>query len=71
MQTQMLCIRDARYTGTVKVPVSIIFKTVQYHNLILHNSVFHTLLFRSASQIAAKPVNVTTEQVNNTMDQTD
>ncbi len=24
--------RDARYTGTVKLPVFIIFKTVQYHN---------------------------------------
>jgi len=43
----------------------------------LHNSVFHTLLFRSspvdgsASQIAAHSVNVTPEQVNNMMDQTD
>ncbi len=45
--------------------------------MILYISVFHTLLFRSspvggsASQIAAYPVNVTPEQVNNTMDQTD
>ncbi len=51
-----------------RAPVDIIF---------LHNPVFHTLLFRnlpvggSASQIAAHPVNVTPEQVNNTMDQTD
>ncbi len=62
------------YTGTVKLPVSIIFQTVRYHNF--HISVFHMLLFRSspvlrASQIAAHPVNVTPEQVNNTMDQTD
>ncbi len=33
----MLCnllvyIRDARYTGTVKLPVSIIFQMVRYHN---------------------------------------
>ncbi len=40
-----------------------------YDIIILHNSVFHTLLFRSASQIAAHPVNVTIEQVNNTMNQ--
>ncbi len=64
-----LCVRDVRYTGTVKLPVSY-FK--RYDIIILHNSVFHTLLFRSspvggsASQIAARPVNVTTEQVNNT-----
>ncbi len=44
-----------------------------YDIIILHNSVFHTLLFRSspvggsASQIAAHPVNVTAEQVNNTI----
>ncbi len=74
-----LCVRDVRYTGTVKLPVSY-FK--RYNIIILHNPVFHTLLFRSspvgssASQIAARPVNVTTEQVNNRtseqhMDQTD
>ncbi len=45
----------------------------RYDIIILHNSVFHTLLFRSspvggsASQIAAHPVNVTPAQVNNTM----
>ncbi len=67
--------RDARYTGTVKLPVFIIFQ--RYDIIILHISVFHTLLFRSspvggsASQIAAHPVNVTPEQVNNTMNQTD
>ncbi len=38
----------------------------RYDIIILHNSVFHMLLFR-ASQIAAHPVNVTTEQVNNMM----
>ncbi len=49
----------------------------RYDIIILHNSVYHTLLFQSspvggsASQIAAHPVNVTPEQVNNTMDQTD
>ncbi len=59
-----LCVRDARYTGISY------FK--RYDIIILRNSVFHTLLFRrspvggSASQIAARPVNVTTEQVNNT-----
>ncbi len=37
-------IRDARYTGTVKLPVFIIFQTVRYHNFA-YNSVFHTLLF--------------------------
>ncbi len=36
----------ARYTGTVKLPVFIIFQTVRYHNL--HNLVFHTLLFPSS-----------------------
>ncbi len=68
--------RDVRYTGTVKLPVFIIFQMVRYL-IILHNSVFHTLLFRSspvggsASHIAAHPVNVISEQVNSTMDQTD
>ncbi len=49
----------------------------RYDIIILHNSVFHTLLFCSSpvggsvSQIAAHPVNVTPEQENNTMNQTD
>ncbi len=34
----------------------------RYDIIILLISVFHTLLFRSASQIAANPVNLTTEQ---------
>ncbi len=57
--------RDARYTGTVKILVSIIFQTVQYYNFAHFG--FHMLLFRSspvdcsAYQIAAKPVNLTTE----------
>ncbi len=73
-KTSLQC-RDARYTGTVKLPYLLYFK--RYDIIILHISVFHTLLFRgspvggSASQIAAHPVNVTLEQVNNTMDQTD
>ncbi len=68
----MLHTRDARYTCTGKIPVSIIFQTVRYHNLLI--SVFRTLLFRSspvggsASKIAANPVNLTTEQRD---DQTD
>ncbi len=28
----LVWIRDARYTGTVKLPVFIIFQTVRYHN---------------------------------------
>ncbi len=59
--------RDARYTGTGKIPVYILYFK-RYDIIILLNSVFHTLLLRSApvggsaSQMAAQPVNVTTEQ---------
>ncbi len=59
--------RDARYTGTGKVPVYILYFK-RYDIIILLNSVFHTLQLQnapvggSASQIAAQPVNVTTEQ---------
>ncbi len=50
--------RDVRYTGTGKVPVYIIFKTVRYHI----SAQFGISYAAVASQIAAQPVNVTTEQ---------
>ncbi len=66
-------IMDALYTGTVKLPVSIIFQTVRYHNFaqfgISYAAVPKFTCRWLASQIAAHPVNVTTKQ--NTMDQTD
>ncbi len=54
-------IRDARYTGTVKLPVFILFQTVRYHNFAQFGISYTAV--PSASQIAAHPVNVTTEQV--------
>ncbi len=61
--------RDARYTGTVKFLLSIIFQTVRYHNFaqICISYAAVPKFTCSASQIAAHLVNVTTEQVNNTM----
>ncbi len=73
----MVHTRDVRYTGTVKLPVSIIFQTARYYNFSKFVFFLYSWLFRSshvggsASQIAAHLVNVITEQVNNTMDQTD
>ncbi len=65
--------RDARYTGTVKLPVFIIFQTVRYHNFAYFGISYAAVpkFTCSVSQIAAHPVNVTPEQVNNTMNQTD
>ncbi len=74
----MVHTRDVRYTGTVKLPVSIIFILYYISNgTIFTIRFFFYSWFRSshvggsASQIAAHLVNVITEQVNNTMDQTD
>ncbi len=53
-------LRDARYTGTGKIPVSIIFQKVRYHNFA-HFGISYAAV-RSASQIAANPVNLTKEQ---------
>ncbi len=46
------------------------FQMVRYHNFAQFG-ISYAAVPKFTSQIAAHPVNVTTEQVNNTMDQTD